>query len=77
MNSGGSFPPVSSPPDAQFRNERTVALDIVTGQVVQQPAAPADQEEQPPARVMILLVGLEVLSESTNPFREDCNLDLG
>jgi len=44
-------------------NQLAVAPDVAVAQVVEEPAALADQQEQPAAAVVIVLVLLEVLSQ--------------
>src|SRR5438105_5856825 len=65
-----------SPPQPELGDDRPVALDVLALQVIQQPATLADQLEQPPPRVVILGVRLQVVGEVIDPFAEDCDLDL-
>ena len=58
-------------------DERPVPLDVVPPEVVQQATSPTDEHEQPATRVMVLLVGPQVLGELPDALGEDGNLDLG
>src|SRR3954451_7370052 len=49
--------------DAQSRNQRAIAVEILALQVVEQAPALADEPQEPAARVVIFRVGLEVLGE--------------
>ena len=49
--------------DAEALNDLLVSCDVIVLDVIEQPATPADQLEQPPAGVMVLLVCLEVLCQ--------------
>jgi hypothetical protein len=64
-----------SPPEPELGDDGSVALDIGPLQVVQQPAALADQLEQSTARIVVVGVRLEVVGEVIDPFAEDCDLD--
>src|SRR5262245_51355768 len=48
---------------AEALDQLTVSADVLLLQVVQQASAPADHQEQTTAAVVIVLVGLEVLSQ--------------
>jgi hypothetical protein len=61
--------------DAEFGDDRLVALGIVFLQVVEQATALADQHEQATARAVIFLVRLEVLRQLANAFAEQRDLD--
>src|ERR1700730_4047714 len=74
---GGSHPPVLLSPDAQLRDQRSITLDVVAAQVVQQATALADEEKKAAPRVVVLLVRLQVLSELPDALREDRDLNLG
>ena len=45
-------------------------------EVVEQPTPPTDEHEQPTARVMVLLVDLQVLREVVDALGEERDLDL-
>src|SRR5262245_57442049 len=62
--------------DAQPFDQLLVPADVLALQVVEQAAALADELEQPAARVVVLLVGLEVLGELVDPLREQGHLHL-
>src|SRR5215467_8311581 len=64
------------PAQAQLPDERAVALDVRTGQVLQQPAAPADQQQQAAPAVVVMLVDLEVLGQVVDPPGQQRDLDL-
>ena len=51
------------PAKAQLRDECSIPLDVVAPEVVEQPTAPTDEHQQPAARVMVLLVDLQVLRQ--------------
>src|SRR5205823_792746 len=70
----GPAPPVLLSPDAQLRDQRSITLDVVAAQVVQQTTPLADQEQEASARVMVLLVRLQVLRELLDALREDRDL---
>src|SRR6266851_7783981 len=63
-------------PETQLRDQRSVAPHVGAVQVVQQSATLADQQQQTAARVVVLLVGPEVLRELRDALGEDGNLDL-
>src|SRR5262249_49863402 len=54
-----------------------VAIEILALQVVEEAAALADHLEQAAARVVIFVVGLEVLGEMRDALRQESDLDLG
>src|SRR5699024_6170221 len=54
-----------------------VALDVGAGDVLEQPATTADQQEEAATRVVIVLVGLEVLGEPPDALGEKGDLRLG
>ena len=58
-------------------DDRLVSLRIMAFQVVKQAATAAHHHEQAAAGRVVLLVGLEVLRQLTDPFAEDCDLYLG
>src|ERR1700682_2604013 len=66
-----------SPPEPELGDNRSVALDVGALQIVQQPAALADQLEQPAPRVVVVGVRLEMVGEVIDPFAEDRDLDFG
>src|ERR1022692_3095693 len=70
-----SFPRLLA--DAEFPNDRLVALGIVSLEVVEQATPLADQHEQAAARAVVLLVRLEVVRQLANAFTDDGDLDLG
>ena len=61
--------------DAEFRDDRLIALGIVFLQVVEQATPLADQHEKAAARAVVFLVRLEVLRQLANPFAEQRDLD--
>ena len=61
--------------DAEFRDDRLIALGIVFLEVVEQATALTDQHEKAAARAVVFLVRLEVLRQLANPFAEQCDLD--
>src|SRR5262249_19098550 len=70
-----AVPRPSLPAQAQLLDEGAVAPDVLAVQVLQQPTATADQEQQAPAAVVVVLVQLEVLGEIVDPPRQQCDLD--
>src|SRR5213080_3514052 len=48
-------------------DEGAVALEVLPLQVVQEPAAPADELQEPAARVVVVLVRPEVLRQHVDP----------
>src|SRR5690348_12816911 len=69
--------PVSLPADTELRDECPVPLDVVAPEVVEQPAPPADEHEQPALAVEVLLVHPHVLGQVPDAVREERDLDLG
>ena len=63
--------------DAEFRNDRLIALGIVFLQIVEQATPLADQHEQAAARAVVLLVRLEVVRQLANAFTDNGDLNLG
>src|SRR5688572_30600324 len=57
----GAVPSTWLAAQAEPLDERAVSGDVRLRQVVQQPATPADQQEQAPPAVVVVLVHLEVL----------------
>src|SRR5262245_13168656 len=62
---------------AEFLDEGAVALEILLLQVVQKPAAPADELEQAATRVVILRVRPQVLGEAVDALGQHRDLNLG
>ena len=62
--------------DTQFGDQRTVPLDIIAFEVVEQAPTPTDEHQQAPPRVMVLFVGLQVLGEVLDAFGQQRDLDL-
>ena len=58
-------------------DERVVPTSFLSFQVVQQPSALADHNQQAPAGVEILLVYLQVLSQVRNTLGQDRDLNFG
>src|SRR5262249_4088962 len=63
--------------EVQPSDERAVALDVDALQVVELAAALAYELEQSAARVVVLLVRLEVLGEVRDPLAQERDLHLG
>ena len=61
-------------PDAETLNKRPVPRQILALQVVEKTPALADHCDQPATRMMILRVGLEMLSQTFDTLREECDL---
>lgn len=64
------------PPEAEFLDQRAVALDVPLLQVVEEPTAPADELEQPAAGEVILPVRSQMLGQLLDSLREQRNLHL-
>ena len=62
--------------DAEFPNDRLIALGIVSLEVVEQATPLADQHEQAAARAVVLLVRFEVIRQLANAFTNDGDLNL-
>ncbi len=62
--------------DAQLGNDRTIALNVLLGQIVQHLAALTDHFQQAAAAVVVVDVDLQVLGELLNPGGEDGDLNL-
>src|ERR671913_1982225 len=73
----GTAPSSCLAAQTQPLDERAVAGDVRLRQVVEQPAATADQQEQAPPAVVVVLVLLEVLGEVADPLGQHGDLDLG
>src|SRR5690606_12134033 len=72
--------PVQAPrlaADAEALDERLVARLVALLDVVEKAAAGRYHLQQPTTRVVVLVVGLEVLGKVGDAFREDRDLDLG
>jgi hypothetical protein len=63
--------------DLEALDERLVTLIVDALQVVEKRTALAHHRQKPTAGMVILLVGLEVVGEVVDAFREDRNLDFG
>src|SRR5204862_4839956 len=61
---------------AELLDEGAVALEVVLLQVVQEAAAPPDELEQPAPRVVVVLVGAQMLGQVVDPLREHRGLYL-
>jgi len=64
------------PAQTQTANHLVVAFDIRAFQVIQQTPALRDHFQQAAPRMIVLLVGLEMLSEVVNPLTQKCDLNL-
>src|SRR5512145_1457910 len=65
-----------SPADSEFLDDSAISLRVLVAQILQQAPSLADQHEQPPPRVMVLRVLLEVLREAVDALGEERDLDL-
>src|SRR2546422_80264 len=68
--------PPPSPTDTELFGDGAVPLGVLLAQIFDQPAALPDQHEKASAGVMVLRVGLEMLREAVDPFRQEGDLDL-
>ena len=64
-------------PDAEALDERAVPLDVGGLQVLEQAATLTDQQQQAAPAVVVVLVGLQVLSEVGDALAQKRDLDLG
>src|SRR5207237_8693987 len=69
--------PFSLAPQPQALDQGSVAFDVLSAEVLEQPPAPPDHLEEPSSLVVILLMGLEVLGELIDAPGQDGDLDLG
>src|SRR4029077_12063623 len=60
--------------DVESLDQVRVAMRVLCFQIVEQPAAPADEHEQTASRVMIFRVCLEMLGEVIDSFAQDSDL---
>src|SRR6059036_482698 len=74
---GSSRFTASLSPDPELGDEGAVALDVGVPQVVEQSPLLADQEKEAAARVMVLGVRFQVLSELPDASGRQRDLDLG
>src|SRR5205085_6568862 len=63
-------------PQAQFLDQCPIALQVVSLQVVQEPAPAADELQQPAPGVVVLRVRAQVLGELVDPRGEERDLNL-
>lgn len=63
--------------DAELCDEFAVVVDVALLDIREKTTTLTDEHEQATARVVILLVDLDVLGELANALGEDCDLDLG
>lgn len=61
---------------AEFADQRSVPLDIVAAQVVEQPTTSADEHQQSSSRVVILLMDFQMIRQVIDSRGEECNLHL-
>ena len=59
---------------SQAADEIVVPVDVAPLQVIEQAATLAHQLEQPPTRVIVFLVRLEVVRQFVNPLRQQRDL---
>jgi hypothetical protein len=62
--------------EAEPSDERAIALDVLTAEVVEQAAALTDEHQQPAPTVMVVLVVAEMLCQMGDALREKGHLDL-
>ena len=67
---------MKSTAQAEALDQRPVALDVDALEVTEQAATLADQEQQAPAAVVVVLVGAGVLGEILDPLGEQRDLHL-
>src|SRR5205823_6438257 len=61
---------------AELLDEGSIALEVVLLQVIQEAAALAYELEQPTSRVVVVLVGAQMLGQVVDPLRQHRDLDL-
>src|SRR5438309_5786574 len=77
MKKGRPGPPRdASAPQTEASDQRSVPLDVLAAEVVEEAPPAADHLQQPAPRVVVLLVGLEVLGQLRDAPSEDGDLDL-
>src|SRR5579884_3186316 len=62
--------------EAELLDEGAVALHVLPLQVVQEPAAPTDELEQPAARIVVVPVGAQVLGQRVDALGQHRDLHL-
>src|SRR5690606_16002211 len=67
----------TSAAQTQARDQVDIALLVLALEIVQQLAALCDHHQKATARVVVLLVGLEMLGQRRDARAEDCHLNLG
>ena len=72
----GAAPQFPLSPKSELGDQRSISLDVVPSEIVEQPAPSADEHEQSAARVVILVVDPQVLREMVDPPGEQGNLYL-
>ena len=73
----GKAPPILLLSEVQACDDRSVTLDVLLFEIVEQATALTDHFQQASARVMILLVEFEVLIEVVDALGEQRDLNLG
>src|SRR5690606_7189639 len=63
--------------NAELRDDRAVALDVLRADVVEETTTAADELQKATAAVVVLRVRLEVLGEVGDPLAEERDLHLG
>jgi hypothetical protein len=63
--------------DSQPLDDAFVAVDFLALQVIEKAPPLADEAQEPPPRVVVLLVGLEVFGQIVDPRTQKRDLDLG
>src|SRR3954471_8997267 len=69
--------PMGLAAQAELADQRAVALEILRLEVVEEPPAAPDQHEQPAARMVVVLVGPQMLREVIDAARQQRDLHLG
>src|SRR5689334_6646132 len=63
--------------ETQLLDQRAIGWQIAASEVLEKPASRPDHLEQPPATVMVLRMGAEVIGERVDPLRQERDLDPG
>src|SRR6185503_13399720 len=62
-------------PETEFRDQRIVAIDVLALQLIEQRAPLVDHHQQAPARMVVLVVILEVTLQRVDAAGQDRDLD--
>ena len=80
LKKGGRRPPflfADLLTQTQLSNDRTVAVDVLLGQIVKQASALTDHHQKAAAGVVVVLVNTQVLGQLVDSGGQNSDLDLG